>query len=244
MSRERASVILLGGGLGMRLRSLHPDLPKPMIRAAGRPFLEWVIRYFEHEGLRSFVVSLGHRADVALAYLRERPADGARIAAVVEPAPLGTGGALAFAAQAAPGADPLVAANADSLFLADLGPAWAASEPDEVDGVVLGAAVSDAARYGTLEVDAGGRLTAFREKVTGRGIVNAGIYVLRRRLLERFPARRPLSLEREALPALLAEGAHLRVVACDAPFLDIGTPESLAQAEPFIARHFHVGGTP
>ena len=209
--------ILLAGGRGTRISHLHPDLPKPMIPAAGRPFIEWVVRYFQSQGVRRFVVSLGHLAEVAEAYFRERKPDGLSINTVRETEPLGTGGGFLFAAEAAGDADPLLLANGDSLALADLTGVWRWLENPAVDGVVLGLEVEDAARYGRLEVDREGRLLRFREKQPGRGLINAGVYFFRRRMLASFPQTTPLSMELDVFPALLKQGAKLMVDRCRPP---------------------------
>jgi D-glycero-alpha-D-manno-heptose 1-phosphate guanylyltransferase len=236
---DSACGIILAGGAGTRIRHLYPDLPKPMVPAAGAPFIEWVLRYLRQEGLTRFIVSLGHLASAAENYLASRPAEDCQIKTVREPAPLGTAGALVFAAGAADrGADPLLLANGDSLALADLSPAWRLLSDESVDGVVIGVRVDDASRYGGLETADDGRLLRFNEKRPGAGLINAGMYLFRRRLLDEFPSNSPLSLEQDVFPRLLAAGARLTVHRCQAPFLDIGTPESVRQADSFVRRHF------
>ncbi|HWB07812.1 MAG TPA: sugar phosphate nucleotidyltransferase [Pirellulales bacterium] len=236
---EAACAVVLAGGAGTRIRHLYPDLPKPMVPAAGAPFIEWVLRYLREEGLTRFIVSLGHLAAVAENYFACRSADACHVETVREPAPLGTAGALVFAAQTAGrSADPLLLANGDSLVLADLSPAWRLLADESVDGVVVGLSVSDASRYGGLETADDGRLLRFSEKRPGTGLINAGVYLFRRRLLGEFPSGSPLSLEHDVFPKLLAAGARLMVHRCQAPFLDIGTPESIGQAESFVRQHF------
>ena len=236
---DSACAIVLAGGAGTRIRHLYPDLPKPMVPAAGLPFIEWVLRYLREQGLTQFVVSLGHLAAVAESYFACRPVSGCHIKTVREPAPLGTGGALIFAAGATGrGADPLLLANGDSLVLADLSPAWRILTDESVDGVVVGLHVDDATPYGGLETTGDGRLLRFSEKRPGAGLINAGVYLFRRRLLDKFPSQSPLSLEQDVFPTLLAGGARLMVHRCQAPFLDIGTPESIWQADSFVRRHF------
>lgn len=237
---DAPTVILLAGGFGTRIRDLYPDVPKPLIPVAGEPFLEWAFRYWEGQGFRRFVVSLGHLADIGERFCAARRGAGIEIETVVESTPLGTGGAIHFAAVCKGVSDPFVAANADSLVVADMGPALELAKEPNVDGVLLGVPVPDTTRYGSLAVEAG-KLVGFREKQPGSGMINGGVYVLRRRMLELFPAQRPLSIETETFPALLAAGAHLRVVPADAPFLDIGTPESVRQAESFVRSHFAAG---
>jgi D-glycero-alpha-D-manno-heptose 1-phosphate guanylyltransferase len=211
-----------------------------MIPVAGEPFLEWVIRYWVAQGFRRFVVSLGHLAEAGERFCAARRGSGLEIETVVEPEPLGTGGAIHFAAACKGVSDPFAAANGDSLVVADMRPALELMNEPDIDGVLLGVPVPDAARYGSLVVE-DGRLVGFREKRPGSGMINGGVYLLRRRVLDWFPPQRPLSIESETFPALLAAGAHFRVLPADAPFLDIGTPESIQQAESFIGAHFTAG---
>lgn len=228
--------ILLAGGKGTRLRDRHPDLPKPMIPCGGRPFIEWVVRYFTAQGVGRFVLSLGHLAEIAEAHFRERPKDDVTIATVRESLPLGTGGGVRFAWDSIPEAD-VVVANGDSLVLADLAPAFALFARPEIDAVLLGIHQDDASRYGTLRVDATGRLQAFAEKQPGAGLINAGVYLLKSWLRETILANTALSMETDIIPRWLADGRRIHVHACRAPFIDIGTPESLDAAASFLADH-------
>jgi D-glycero-alpha-D-manno-heptose 1-phosphate guanylyltransferase len=232
---QATSAILLAGGAGTRIRELYPDTPKPLVPVAGRPFLDWVCRYWASQGVNRIVLSLGYRADVAERYLAARQWSGLTVEAVREEQPLGTGGAIRFAAGRA--GDPFVVANADSLVVADLSGAAALLADPTLDGVVVGVRVEDTARYGSLDISGDGRLLGFREKRPGRGWINGGVYFLRQRLLPLFPAASPLSMESDVFPALLAAGARLGVLPVEAPFLDIGTPESLGQAGGFIEQH-------
>jgi D-glycero-alpha-D-manno-heptose 1-phosphate guanylyltransferase len=103
-----------------------------------------------------------------------------------------------------------------------------------VAGVVVGCAVEDACRYGTLAIGPNGELQGFLEKRPGKGVINAGIYLLRNTLVRQFPDTLPLSFEQEVFPQMIARGMLLKVCGVSAPFLDIGTPESLRQAESFV----------
>jgi NDP-sugar pyrophosphorylase family protein len=216
---------------------LHPGVPKPLIPVAGRAFLEWLCRYWTRAGVREFVLSLGHLADVAEREIAHWEPTRARLRTVREQTPLGTGGAIRFAAAAAPEADPLLVLNGDSMVVGDLSPIWKLLEQADTDGVIVGVGMADASRFGTLRIDAQGLLTGFEEKRPGAGWINAGIYLLRRELLELFPASAPLSMECDVFPALLAAGKRLRVLRVDGDFIDIGTPEALARAADFITRH-------
>jgi NDP-sugar pyrophosphorylase family protein len=217
------------------VRELYPGVPKPMIPVAGKPFLDWVLQYWAGQGIGRFLISLGHLAEVAEIYFEGR----ADVELVREPRPMGTGGAVRLAAQAVDHlGDPFIVANGDSLVAADIGEALRVIAQPAIDGVVLGVRVPDTSRYGSLAFSEEGRLRGFGEKQPGAGAINAGVYFFRRRVLDWFPDEEPLSMETGVFPTLLARGADLRVVTVDAPFLDIGTPESVGEAEAFVRMHF------
>lgn len=146
---------------------------------------------------------------------------------------MGTAGGFLWSIQACPkGPGAWLVLNGDSLVCTPLGEFFQCLE--EVETAVLGVWQEDASRYGTLEVGEGSRLKAFREKSPGSGWINAGVYLFRDSALAKFPSHRPLSFETEVFPALLDQGAPVRVHRVRAPFLDIGTPESLTQAGAFV----------
>ena len=235
---NNATAVVLAGGLGTRIRQIAPGVPKPMIEVCGRPFVEWVVCHLRQQGVREMVLATGFRSEVIERHFAKAPVAGVRITCVAEPSALGTGGGFLHAAQRC-GANPAfwVVANGDSLVLADLGEATGLLDQPGVQGVLVGLAVPDAGRYGSLAFDAQGRLTSFEEKRAGGGVVNAGLYLLKPPLLAKFPPVRPLSFEHQVFDQWLAQGLDLRVYVSKAPFIDMGTPESLPLAEPFIVKH-------
>lgn len=230
-------VIILAGGFGTRIRHLLPGRPKPMAPVAGRPFVEWVIRFFVRHGAQQFVLSTGYLAETIAEHFRTQPVPGADVSCRPETEPLGTAGGFLNCLPAAPAeADRWIVANGDSLLFADPAPLVRATELRRAEAALLGLALDDAGRYGTLDFDAEGRLTAFREKRPGAGVINAGVYSFTRSAVQEFAASRPLSFETDVFPAL-AMGGRAVVIPTRAPFLDIGTPDSLAEAEQFIMRN-------
>jgi D-glycero-alpha-D-manno-heptose 1-phosphate guanylyltransferase len=226
------TAIVLVGGRGSRLGPVTANVPKPLLSVAGRPFLDWVLAVLSHAGIRRFVLAAGHRADRVEVYARAR-----KDATVVsEDEPLGTGGAIASAAPTAGGFGPLLIANGDSLVASDqLCEIWELLEQD-VDAALVAIETSEEARYGRVRVR-DGFLSGFMEKEETAGPINAGIYVVRRSLATALSGIRPLSLEREVLPAWIAEGVRIRVLVLKAPFIDIGTPASLARSQRFVEQH-------
>jgi D-glycero-alpha-D-manno-heptose 1-phosphate guanylyltransferase len=226
--------VVLAGGKGTRIASLFPDLPKPLIPARGEPFLHWVTAWLATQGVSDIVYSTGYRGQQIEDWVASLAPAGLRLRCRREQQALGTGGGIINCLDLC--ADAVLALNGDSMLIADLGPYFARFTEPGVDGVLLGLHVEDAARYGTIEIDGQGFLRSFAEKRSGPGVINGGVYLLRRTLFDRFPRGEAVSMEYDVLPTLIGAGVRLAVhVVADAPFLDIGTPESVALAENFIA---------
>jgi D-glycero-alpha-D-manno-heptose 1-phosphate guanylyltransferase len=217
------------------VQHLLPGLPKPLAQAAGRPFLEWVVRHLSRQGIGRIVLSTGYLGDKIEKFAATLKISGVSIMCVREGEALGTAGGFLHALRSS-GTDEgeVLACNGDSLVLAELAPVYAALDDSTVDGALVAVRLSDSSRYGTLQIDDNGMLVGFAEKRPGAGYINAGLYFFRRGTIAHLPERKPLSFEYDVFPSLLAAGARIQVIATDAPFLDIGTEPSLAQADAFI----------
>jgi D-glycero-alpha-D-manno-heptose 1-phosphate guanylyltransferase len=224
--------VVLAGGLGTRLSGVLPDLPKPMAPVAGRPFVEWVIRYLGQQGIRDVVISTGFRADAFDSHFAGREIPGVEsIRCIAEPSPLGTAGGFLHAASASElQPDAWLVLNGDSLLLCPLQPLLVI----DAKAGLLARRMEDASRYGSLLLDDEHRLQRFLEKRPGAGLINGGVYLVSSGLLAEFPKKEPLSWEIDVFPTLLDSDATIRAVPVEAPFLDIGLPETLAEAERFV----------
>lgn len=230
--------VILVGGLGTRIRHLLQGRPKPLAPVAGKPFLEWVVRYLQGQGVRRIVLAAGYAGDQVQAFSESLDLPGVELRTVIEPEPRGTAGGFLHAwRQVQPSPASALVLNGDSLALVPLAPLFAASCDPGCAGAILAVQVDDAGRYGTLDVAPDGSLRAFAEK-RGQavpGLVNAGMYLLPRATLTGLPAAdRPLSFETEVFPGLVAASQRVKVVGARGAFLDIGTEATLAQADAFI----------
>ncbi|MGO4880074.1 MAG: sugar phosphate nucleotidyltransferase [Bryobacteraceae bacterium] len=227
--------VILAGGQGIRIRHLLPNLPKPMAVAAGKPFLEWVVRYLAKQGLADVTISTGYRSSTVAAHFDRLELPGMQIRCEPERVPLGTAGGFLHAVGDR-AAEPVtwLVCNGDSLDLVDLQPMFALAAKGHAQAVVLGLHAADCSRYGSLQADSQGRLLRFSEKTPGRGLINAGVYLFTADLLRQFPPTRPLSFETDVFPTLLAANARIAVSSASAPFLDIGTEETLPYADQFV----------
>jgi len=219
--------IVLAGGLGMRLRSAVPDLPKSMAPVGGVPFLAILLARLAAQGVTRVVLSLGYRAEVIQDHFGTSYR-GMELVHEVEHQPLGTGGAIR-AALARCLADPVLVCNGDTYLEPDLS-LLAAQWRRHGQPIVVACAVEDTARYGRIEVQEE-LVSAFREKgMAGPGLINAGCYVVPRNLLEEYPAGQAFSFETDFLARSIG-ARKLRVCIATGRFIDIGVPEDYARAQ-------------
>lgn len=226
MMGQREAVVL-AGGFGTRLRSVVPDLPKPMAPVAGRPFLEILLESLAAKGFGRAVLSLGHQAEVVMKHFSRRFA-GIEIEFCVEDNPLGTGGAIKLA---------LAHCVGDHAFVVN-GDTYLDFEADNVDAlwqahgqpVIVARTVADTARYGRIVV-ADDLLLNFGDKAaSGPGLINAGCYVLPRALLAQRDRDVAFSFENDFLADPAARPA-MRVFVTQGRFIDIGVPRDYARAQ-------------
>ena len=230
---------VLVGGLGTRLGALTAATPKPILPCGGRPFLAWLLREYARFGVNEFLLLTGHLSaeiEKAAADIQAALPRRATITLSEEPIRAGTGGAVFHARDRLH--DRFLLCNGDSVFDANLANllAAAARDGDDVSGRIMLRALDDASRYGVVELD-GDHVIAFRERppAGSPGIINGGVYLFHRRLIDSLgPA---CSLESDVMPALAAAGS-LRGTLGEGYFLDIGVPADFARAQTEIPAHF------
>ncbi|MEV7614054.1 NDP-sugar synthase [Streptomyces sp. NPDC089799] len=235
--------ILLVGGQGTRLRPVTVNTPKPMVPAAGVPFLAHQIARAADAGVTHIVMATCYLAEVFEPYFGDGSDFGVHLEYVVEDEPLGTGGAIRNAAERLTGGpdEPVLVFNGDILTGLDIRGLVDAHQAAQADVSLHLVRVEDPRAFGLVPTDADGRVLAFTEKpqtpeeiVTDQ--INAGCYVFRRSVIDSIPAGRPVSVERETFPGLLASGATLHGVTQDTYWLDLGKPESFVRASADLVR--------
>lgn len=233
MPREPLEAILLVGGQGTRLRPLTLSAPKPLLPTAGVPFLCHQFARAAAAGISHVVLATCYEADMFRECFGDGAAFGLSIEYVYEEVPLGTGGGIRNAARLlhAGADDPVVVLNGDILSGHDLGAQLDMHRKAGAAVTLHLVEVPDPARFGCVPTDPAGRVTAFLEKtpdpVTNR--INAGCYVFNRGVIDTIPAGRPVSVERETFPGLIAAGRTVMGYADSSYWLDVGTPAAFVQ---------------
>ena len=232
--RSDVSAAILAGGLGSRLRPVVADRPKVLAPVCGRPYLTFVLDQLADASIKEAVLLIGFQAEQVRRTLGETYA-GMRLVYSEEPSPLGTAGALRWALPKLSGTTILLL-NGDSYCDVNLAAFHSFHDTRAAEISLVLAKVPAASRFGKVWVDSHGRVKRFREKtdMTGSAWINAGIYLLRRQLIEEIPVGRFLSLERDLFPAWVG-CKQIYGFRCAGTFLDIGTPQAYALAESFFA---------
>jgi NDP-sugar pyrophosphorylase family protein len=229
------AVILLGGK-GTRLSALYPDRPKALAPVAGRPFLERQLDWLLRSGITNVHLAAGFKADQIAHWIARREI-GPDATVSTETEPLGTGGGLRFCLPFLR-SERVFVLNGDSLApRLDFSAMLRAHGQDDPARVTIAVTpIAEAGRYGTVEFDDAGRVTAFREKA-GRtaGWVNAGVYLMHRSTIEAIPERQQVSLETGVFPPLAAAG-HMFAHRTEPPLLDMGTPDGLRAMERYLKK--------
>jgi D-glycero-alpha-D-manno-heptose 1-phosphate guanylyltransferase len=230
---EELTAVILAGGLGTRLRSAVADRPKALAEINGRPFLAYLLDGLVAAGVREAVLCTGYLGEQIRAHFG-KVYGALSLAYSQESEPRGTAGALRLALPLI-GSHTALVLNGDTLSNVNL---FDYATWMERQGALLALAlvhVADTDRFGGVEADALGWVRTFEEKGQHRGAgwINAGTYLIPRRIVNGLSSDSPLSLERDVLPQFIGHG--LAGYCSTGRLLDIGTPESYALAPAFIA---------
>jgi mannose-1-phosphate guanylyltransferase len=229
--------VILVGGMGTRLRPLTLSAPKPMLPTAGVPFLTHLITRVRAAGITHVVLGTSYRPEVFEKHFGDGSELGVDLEYVVETEPLGTGGGIRNVAGALRG-DTVLVFNGDNLIGVDLHDFLATHERTGADVTLCLHRVADPRAYGCVPTDADGRVTAFLEKDPNPATdqINAGLYAFRRAVIDTIPTGRPVSVERETFPGLLASGAVVASHLNDGYWRDFGTPADFVAGSADLVR--------
>ena len=227
--RETGPVaIILAGGLGTRLRSAVPDLPKCMAPVAGRPFLYHVIHYLQQQGIDRFIFSLGYMHELIEAWLLNNyPLLDYHLS--IEEEPLGTGGAIQLALEKANSKNVLVL-NGDTMFKINTGKLLSYHEQNHATCTLALKPMHNFDRYGVVEINKDGYVQSFKEKqFYSAGLINGGVYALNVEAFLSLGLPAKFSFEKDYLEKYYATQKMMGLIQ-DEYFIDIGIPEDLEKA--------------
>jgi D-glycero-alpha-D-manno-heptose 1-phosphate guanylyltransferase len=220
---SKKQIVVLAGGFGTRLKSILKEQPKPLADINGTPFLEILIKKWLKLGFNDFVFSLYYQSELIINYLeseRNGILSGCNIEYIVEPEPLGTGGAILYANSNCNLNDIFFVSNADTFIESNFSE-MIESEPNSLAIIK----VDNTARFGEVEISNEGKVTSLTEKNTKikSGFINAGFYKFKKSVFSNLNIHN-LSIENEILPDLIKK-KQLGYIILEGKFIDIGVPE-------------------
>ena len=222
--------IVLAGGFGLRLRKVVNDVPKSMAKVNGRPFLEYLLDYLIKQGVSRAVLSVGYKHEIIRGHFKNHYRD-LELEYAIEEEPLGTGGAIRLSFWRIKG-DRAIVLNGDSLFRIDLKVLEQEYLSKNSDMTLALRKLGNTGRYGRVTINRQRRITGFEEKNedAGPGLINAGVYVMKKSFLMQPHFRGKFSIEKDCFEEYFGS-ARMFGYPSEGYFLDIGIPEDYQKAQ-------------
>lgn len=216
--------VILAGGMGTRLHPITQDsTPKVLAEVRGKPFIHWLLRHLQHQGINKVIMAVHHLADQVQTFIGDN-FNGMEISYSFETIPLGTGGATRMAIEQSDSSRIWVF-NGDTWFPVNLKSMLSRHGQSGNQITIALKKLYDFNRYGSITMDNKGRITGFREKQTIKeGYINGGIYLMETEVLKSFATGTRFSLEHDLFEQRIGD-LKLGGYKSKARFIDIGQPE-------------------
>lgn len=245
MTAGDIGAVILAGGRGTRLRPLTDRRPKPLLPILEKPCIEYIINSLRSAGIDKITVACGYRSADLIRYLKEFQV-GRGLDFATEDRPAGTAGAVK-----------LLEDRLEETFVVASGDVLADVEIDKLirfhrqKGAVATMALTEVERpeeFGIVGLDGEGRIQRFKEKPAPEevfsNLINAGIYVLEKKVLDYVPPGRMFDFSKDLFPELLRRGEPLYGIPLEGMWKDIGRPGDLIDANLLmVGRAAHEMGT-
>ncbi len=222
--------IVLAGGLGTRLQGVIGAYPKCMAEVNGRPFLAHIFDYLDWQKCTRVVLSLGYKHRIVTDWLEGLDYLPFEVDCVIEDEPLGTGGGIQAAREEA-AADDVAILNGDTMFMVNLKEQFQFHQASKATTTLALKEMHEFDRYGVVNVDAKGVITAFEEKQYRKtGLINGGVYIINKEAFMAKQLPEKFSFEKDYLERFMNEKKFYGFKS-DGYFIDIGVPADFARAQ-------------
>ena len=225
------NVIILAGGLGFRVRSLFPNIPKPLIPINGKPFIFYILDQLNNFKIKDVTISTGFLSSKVEKTIGKKYKN-IKIFYSNEVKPSGTGGAIKLV-KFRKKKDFCLVLNGDSYVNFNLNKLIKEHKKEKSKISIVLNKVINTSRFGSVIMD-DNKIINFIEKDISKkgGYVNAGVYLFNSKIIDKIPNKIPFSLELDFFPSQIGQG--LSGFKCNDNFIDIGTPDSLKKANNYI----------
>lgn len=223
--------IILVGGEGTRLRPLTYSLAKSMVPVLNKPFMEHVIRKLAKHDIREVILAMGYKSDAIYGYFKNGMGFDVKLTYNLEDKPLGTAGAVKHAGEHVDGS--FYVLNGDVFSDMDFSNMLRFHRKNKAMITIALTWVEDPTRFGVVETDEDGRVSAFIEKPSWDKVtshwINAGVYILEPEVLDGIPNNEFYMFERRVFPDMLTAGQPVYAYKSNAYWIDMGTPAQYHQ---------------
>lgn len=229
--------VILAGGLGTRLKTVIPHLPKPMAPINNRPFLEYLMDYWIDQGVDSFCLSLCHMAEVIQSHFKESYRN-CPIEYIKEPAPLGTGGAILYCLSKLDNSSAeVVVLNGDTFVEVDLQSMLRMHQRQSSNLTIALRKVENNDRYSGVELDENSQIKGFFPRGSNSPylLINAGVYLLTPKMMmsQRWHVGEKFSIEDDFFPEVIKK-QDVYGFLTQGKFIDIGIPSDYQRGQSFF----------
>lgn len=209
---------VLCGGQGTRLRPYTYTIPKPMLPLGRRPILEYVVRNLKSNGVSDIVLTVGYLKEQIKSHFGSGSSLGVRISYSEEKEQLNTAGSILPLKNGVK--DAFIVQMGDHFSRLDLRQMLAFHKKQGGIATVAFKRQGIPLEYGIADIDAGGHVTAFKEKPIVQNLVNAGIYIFEPAIFDYIRPKEDFA--RQVFPRLMASGKKINAYVFDDYWLDIG----------------------
>lgn len=215
-------VVIMAGGLGSRLGDLTKDIPKPMLPVAGEPMLKRIIDSFIDHGFHKFILCVNYKADVIEEYFKDGSRFGIEIVYTREHKRMGTAGALSLIDF--PISDDFFVINGDLITTLDYEDFLSYHVENKSDATMCVKDFNYDVPFACIESDRRKNLVAIKEKPKYSFQINAGIYLLNRKLIDLIPKDTFFDMP-SLFESSISHNFNVKIFRMEDYWLDIGRPD-------------------
>lgn len=217
------NAVILAGGLGTRLKSISKDTPKPLMPIKDKVFLDYPISQISKFNIENIYLAISYNSKFIINHYKDK-----NLKYLIEEIPLGTGGAIKNALNNI-NSENILFLNGDTLFNINIKEMYQKHLINDADITIASKILDNPHRYGTMDIS-NNRVVRFNEKKEiDSGVINCGIYIINKRIINKFPESEKFSFENEILENKTDELKLIPYISDDY-FIDIGIPEDYYKA--------------